>query len=262
MFYSRQPLENFRSTCSRGGSIEHPENNFWRLSIPPGGSNQYRLAQLDDYRDLPRKEFVWKPGCGFRLNARASAQEIPGTWGFGFWNDPFSMGLLGGKGRLRLPILPQSAWYFFASQHNYLSFRDDIPGAGNLAMSYAPKGFWNKIIYLGLPAGPLLFFSPVARVARKLLSRIVRHDSVSLDVDVTVWHVYQLRWEGTRVVFEVDHQVVFKTEISPTDPLGFVLWIDNQYAAFSPTGQVGYGFLPASQQAWIEIKDLVFEGWK
>jgi hypothetical protein len=41
--------------------------------------------------------------------------------------------------------------------------------------------------------------------------------------------------------------------------LGFVLWVDNQYAAFRPDGRVGLGSLEYEQPAWIEISGLVLD---
>jgi len=54
----------------------------------------------------------------------------------------------------------------------------------------------------------------------------------------------------------VDNQTVLQTSMTPRGPLGLVIWIDNQFAAFRPDGRVGYGFLPMPTQAWIEIRSL------
>jgi len=43
--------------------------------------------------------------------------------------------------------------------------------------------------------------------------------------------------------------------VSPRPPLGLVIWIDNQYAAFTPDGKIGFGVL-ANDEAWLEIKEL------
>jgi hypothetical protein len=64
-----------------------------QLYIPPGPEGRYRLAQLDDYMDAPRAAFRWAPPLRLHMRARVSNGSIPGTWGFGFWNDPFSMGM-------------------------------------------------------------------------------------------------------------------------------------------------------------------------
>ena len=42
-------------------------------------------------------------------------------------------------------------------------------------------------------------------------------------------------------------------------PLGFVLWIDNQYAIASQAGQFGFGVRPLTVPQWLEIADLRFE---
>jgi hypothetical protein len=38
-----------------------------------------------------------------------------------------------------------------------------------------------------------------------------------------------------------------------------VIWIDNQYAAFTPQGQVRFG-LEATPPAWLEIRGLRIAG--
>ena len=44
----------------------------------------------------------------------------------------------------------------------------------------------------------------------------------------------------------------------PTPPLGLVLWIDNQFAAWTPEGRLGYGVLE-NAAAWMEIEELRFQ---
>ena len=56
--------------------------------------------------------------------------------------------------------------------------------------------------------------------------------------------------------FEVDDGLVFESAVSPNPPLGLVIWIDNQYAAFTPEGKIAMGVLEG-KEAWLEIKDLV-----
>jgi hypothetical protein len=60
----------------------------YRLSISAGPADKYRLAQLDDYPQLRRNDFPWRFPVRFSLAARTSNGPIPGTWGFGLWNDP------------------------------------------------------------------------------------------------------------------------------------------------------------------------------
>ena len=61
------------------------------------------------------------------------------------------------------------------------------------------------------------------------------------------------------MLFEVDNSPVFESSVSPKPPLGLVIWIDNQYAAFTPEGKIGFGVLENSEPAWLEIKDLKIE---
>jgi hypothetical protein len=63
-------------------------------------------------------------------------------------------------------------------------------------------------------------------------------------------------WREKRVTFEVDDVLVFESTVSPHRPLGLVIWIDNQYAAFTPEGKIGFGVLENPEPTWLEIKDI------
>jgi hydroxyethylthiazole kinase-like uncharacterized protein yjeF len=186
-----------------------------------------------------------------------SSSEIPGTHGFGLWNDPFSFSLGFGSGNL-LPALPNAAWFFFASPPNYLSFRDDLPANGALAATFRSPPIPTWLASTGLIGIPLLMIPPVARLARKIASRVIRQDAAQLNHDPTEWHSYRLEWQVDNVSFYLDENIVLSTEISPQGPLGFVLWIDNQYAAWTPEGRMKYGTLP-SPSGWLEVKDLTIQ---
>jgi hypothetical protein len=54
----------------------------------------------------------------------------------------------------------------------------------------------------------------------------------------------------------VDDVQVFESPVSPHPPLGLVIWIDNQYAAFTLEGKIGFGVLENPEPAWLEIKDV------
>jgi len=79
------------------------------------------------------RTFPCQPPYSLELSCRASALAIPGTWGFGLWNDPFNMAVLSRAELLRLPALPNAAWFFYAAPPSYLSLRDDLPAQGWLA---------------------------------------------------------------------------------------------------------------------------------
>lgn len=90
-----------------------------------------------------------------------------------------------------------------------------------------------------------------------MLGKIIDEDATRLSVDVTQWHRYKIDWREERVLFEVDDDLVFESPVSPKGPLGIVIWIDNQFAAFTLEGRVGFGVLENPEPAWLEVKDIV-----
>lgn len=241
---------------SGGGKVTQNEENTWRLELPSGPRGKYRLAQLDDYSGSARQNFLWEAPFQIRLKARASASEIPGTWGFGVWNDPFSASLgLGGADR-RLPALPEAAWFFFASPQNYLSFRDDLPAQGFLAATFRSARIPTVLLAVGSPFLAGLLLPPVSRLMRRAARRLIQQDATLVGVDPTAWHMYCLEWQEERVRLEVDEVAVLETGVAPCGRLGLVLWVDNQFAAWTPDGRVRMGSLENPEPSWIELKFL------
>ena len=236
-----------KSRTTPNASIEKTENGYL-LNIPAGDASSYRFAQMDDYFGLARRNFPHQ-SLTLSLRARVSSLSLPGTWGFGVWNDPFGMSLGFGGNRFRLPTLPNAAWFFGASKENYLSFSDK-PAQGFLAQSFQSPKFHPSLI----PAGLVFPFS--TKTTRRMMGKIIREDSSALSVDVTQWHTYRLEWSPRRVVWDVDDVQVFESPVSPNPPLGLVIWIDNQFAAFTPQGKIGFGVLENPEPAWLEIADL------
>ena len=238
-----------------GGIITQSETG-WHMQIPAGLSSNYRLAQLDDYAALHRQKFPWVTPTILRLRVRVSSNSIPGTWGFGFWNDPFSM-FLGLGGMIRsLPVLPNAVWFFYASQENYLSFRDNKPSNGFLAATFQSPNIPSVYLIPGLLLLPILLIRPWARWLRTKLGKLIFEDSTRIDIDVTQWNEYRIIWEENRVDFEINNHPVFTTSVSPHVPLGLVIWIDNQYAAFLPDGELKAGALENQAPAWMEIDGI------
>jgi hypothetical protein len=246
---------NFHIHKTTGARVEEIGSDHWRLSIPAGLSGSYRLAQFDDYTDLKRRDFPWSPPVTLRLRGRASAPNLPGTWGFGLWNDPFSLALGLGGGVRKLPALPQAAWFFFASPPNYLSFRDDLPAVGGLAATFSSRNMPTVLLGLGAPLFPTLVLRSAARIFRRLARLLISQSAANLDDDPTTWHDYKIEWDIDKVSFAVDGRTVLDTSVIPSAPLGLVVWIDNQYAALPPDGKLGWGKL-ANKDSWIEVKSL------
>ncbi len=248
---------NLERFLTPGARIEPgPTRGDWTLIIPAGPGGAYRLAQLDDYRRLPRRALLWQPPLTLTLRARLSDPQSPGTWGFGLWNDPFSLSLGLSGGTRRLPALPNAAWFFFASPQNYLSFRDDLPANGFLAQSFRSPNLPAWLLAAGVPALPGLIWPRLARHLRSLARRLIAEDSTALALDVTQWQHYTLNWGREQVTFRVENQV-FETAITPKGALGLVIWIDNQFAAFPPNGRLSYGTLPNPTPCSLEIGELL-----
>ncbi len=250
------PLPDLRPNLTRTAQATRTGDRGWCLEIPAGPGGHYRLAQVDDYSRLPRRAFPWRPPLTLSLRARASAADLPGTWGFGLWNDPFSLSLGLGGASQRFPALPNAAWFFFASPPNYLSFRDDLPAQGFLAATFRSPALPAPLLALGSPLLTLAVLPPTARLLRLLLRQVIRQDAARLTIDVTAWHTYTLDWRADRVCLSVDGTAALDTQVAPRGPLSLVLWIDNQYAALPPRGRLRYGSLPNPEPAWIEIADL------
>ena len=249
-----------------GASVEEiSHGDKYHLSIPAGPANKYRLAQLDDYTKTSRSKFPLRFPLTLSLSARVSSDSIQGTWGFGLWNDPFGLSLGFGGNPFRLPALPNAVWFFGASEESYLSFKDsrassalrsaqrDGAANGFLAQSFRSPKFHPSLILAGLA----LPFS--RKLTRRVLGKVIEEDGIRPSVNVTQWQRYKLEWRENRVLFEVDDHQVFESTVSPNPPLGLVIWIDNQFAAFTPEGKIGFGVLENPEPAWLEIKDLNIE---
>ncbi|NMB53770.1 MAG: hypothetical protein GYA15_03635 [Leptolinea sp.] len=242
------------SLCAHG-QVNQTES-LTRLMIPAGGKSAYRIAQLDDYSNLNRVIFRYHPPVSFSLQSRVSAAELPGTWGFGLWNDPFALGL-GVKGSgWRFPTLPQTAWFFYGSSKNDLSFFSEAATNGFTASVFSSRErqilFWLLAI-LGIPLIPI---KPAARRMRRFAARFIMDTSQCLQIDPTLWHEYQINWLPDSVDFKIDGISVQSCQISPRPPLGLVIWIDNQYAAFSADGSIGFGLEANPEPAWLEIRNV------
>ena len=241
--------------CTHGALVEELADNHWRLSIPAGTDGVYRLAQLDDYTSLSRNDFPRRPPLRMQMMCRASDADLPGTWGFGLWNDPFSLSMGFGGGARRLPALPNAAWFFFASPPNHLSLYDDQPGFGQLAAAIRSPRIPSLVLAPAVLALPMLAWRVTARWLRSAVRVFIKQEANQMQLDATSWHSYNLDWGIDRVRMLVDDHLILDTSYVPSGPLGLVIWLDNQFAALPPDGRLGYGTL-ANPACWIEIKDF------
>jgi hypothetical protein len=270
-FWYKDPMQ-LTPRFSRDASAT-PTSNGWRLTMPAGDASAYRFAQLDDYTGLSRGRFPAHAPVTLSLRARVSSNSIAGTWGFGLWNDPFGLSLGFGGNPFRLPTLPNAIWFFHASEENWLSFRNadsevsrlhaksgDFalhPGNGFLAQAFRSPNIPSPLLALaGIPALPFLATRRTRKWLRGLASRVIGEAGIRLGVDQTQWHEYRFEWSPRRSAFWVDEARVLETSVSPRPPLGLVIWLDNQFAAFTPEGKIGFGVL-RGEAAWLEVDEIV-----
>src|SRR4030065_884686 len=155
-----------------GSLVKEISSGIWHLETPSGAKGPYRLAQLDDYHTLPRSSFPWQPPLHLLVRARTSARDLPGTWGFGLWNDPFSLSLGFGGGERRFLACPNAAWFFHASPPNYLSFRNDLPAQGFLASTFRAPNPPASLLALAAPLGALMVIPGAAQLGEWRLRQI------------------------------------------------------------------------------------------
>jgi hypothetical protein len=243
-----------------GGSIDDLGADCLRLSIPITSAG-YADAQLDDYRSLRRSRFPHRPPIRLRLRARVSHPNPLGTLGFGFWNDPLGSMVGGGGASRALPASPQAVWFFYASPPSRLALSPDGPAVGWKAISMSgPR--WLPGMLLP-PAAAVLLASSYVPILRRwlfgLVLSLVEGEETGLSAGLDEWHEYHIDWRMDRAVFSVDGQEAAMALRPPSAGLGFVAWIDNQYAAFSPHGPIRFGNLPTGERQWLEICDLSLE---
>jgi beta-glucanase (GH16 family) len=90
----------------------------------------------------------------------------------------------------------------------------------------------------------------------RLAQKVVRVSEVRLGHSISQWHTYKISWGELMVRFYVDDAEVLAANHPPIGPLGFVAWIDNQYAIASPDGGVRFGVIPTVQAQTLELKEL------
>jgi len=233
-----------------GGKVKR-EGARIRLSVPPTTRRAYTNAQLDDYHGLRRANFPNRPPLHLRMRARASHPNPPGTLGFGFWNNPFS--LTGG-----VLAAPNVVWFFYASPPSNMALAEGVPGWGWKAATLN-TGRWLSLLLAPAALAAVLLTHlpglgrPVMAAARRAVQA---HEALLDDVSLTDWHDYELEWQPDSAIFRVDGAERLRSPAPPRGPLGFVTWIDNQYAIASLEGKFGFGLCEVREEQWLELEGL------
>ena len=234
------------------GALEQTDGTL-RLVNVDTTSRRISNAQIDDYQGLPRRLFPWRPPLAMAVRARFSHPEgvLRGTAGFGFWNDPFMMT------GMRWPTLPRALWFFYASPPSDMKLDLCTPGWGWKAATIdALRWPFFLLAPLAPIAIPLMNVRPLYRACWPVGQRAIGVCEALVWVDMTRWHTYLIEWESRTARFYVDGETVLACDTSPRGPLGFVMWLDNQYLVLTPWGKVRYGWLDAPGRQWLEVDML------
>lgn len=231
------------------------------LATKDAMARAYSNAQVDDYENRSRHDFLWRPPLVFSVRARFSHTQsnlaprtspaLLGTAGFGFWNDPFLMT------GLRSPALPRAIWFFYASPPSNMKLDLETPGWGWKAATIdAARWQAAALLVLAPLAVPLFNVAAFYRRVWPRAQRILRICEASLGVPMDAWHTYVIEWNVASCRFLVDGTVVLTSSTAPKGPLGLVLWIDNQYLVATPWGTLRSGLLDIGGTQGLELADL------
>ncbi|RPI49883.1 MAG: hypothetical protein EHM56_11700 [Chloroflexi bacterium] len=232
-----------------------PAGSAQRLLLSGASSRGYSNAQIDDYQGTQRRSFPWRPPLRLTVRARFSHSRagLRGTAGFGFWNDPFLMT------NIRLPALPRAAWFFFASPPSDMKLAMQVPGHGwKAAVIDALRPASLLLAPAALPAALLMNVRPLYRRLWPPIQRALNVAEALLDVEMRDWQTYLLEWGPQHARFTVSGERVLEAP-APRGPLGFVLWMDNQYLVATPWGRLRYGRLNVPGEQWMDVEHLSIE---
>ena len=246
--------------CMGGGVVEGAMTNF-SLRFASAAAKRYTDAEINDYIGAKRRGFAWRPPLRMTLRARAShpiarpdAPEaddmaLRGTAGFGFWNAPFMLAQRVGR-------LPDAVWFLYASPPSQLSLMPEVPGWGWKAQVVHAQR-WGAVAS-ALPTLAAMAWARLSnndRPAARWVQRLSGTHEALLTADLAAWHTYRLDWQREQATFFVDEAIVYTVPHPPQGPLGFVAWIDNQYAIVTPRGAFRSGVLQTGPQS-LELADL------
>jgi hypothetical protein len=255
--------QGWTQTCIGGGSLDIVDSAL-RMEFASAQVGKYTDAQVDDYDGLTRSAFPWKPPLRMEVRARSShpaasaastvesTNILRGTAGFGFWNYPFSV-------RGDVLMLPEATWFFYASPPSNMALVPHVPGWGWKAQvvhsmrletlaSSVPMGLTAAWARLSGETGP----------AQRWMQKLTGAHEALLSIEMNTWHTYVLEWRHAEALFLVDGQQVLRAPQPPTRPLGFIAWLDNQYAVATPRGSFRLGTVASGPQ-WFEIDSVRIE---
>jgi hypothetical protein len=236
-----------------------------RLAVPSTPANTYSDAQISDYAG--KRDFIWRPPARLTITARAettattiavgarhAVPTLQGTAGFGLWNHPFVPGERGFR-------LPQAVWFFFSSPPSNMQLARGVAGPGWKAATIDATRWPFLALLPTAPVGLLLMrIPPLYRLLWPVGQRAIGVSEHLLDSALLLeTHTYTIDWQQDGVAFAVEGVTVHQTPAAPRGPLGFIAWIDNQYAIATPQGRFGFGLLPVTDEQALIIEHIRVE---
>jgi hypothetical protein len=234
-------VRKFHHTQIGNGSV-YLADDILRLTVPSVNSAAYHDAQITDYT-LPQRDFFWEPLTNHTVHLEVEAQfnrtDIRGTAGFGFWNHPFSPDMSG------LPRPPQAAWFFYGSPPNNMPLAQGVPGYGWKAATISARrwSFWSLAPFA--PLGLLLMRVPTLyNVLWPIGQNAIAVREQLLEPQILLERTrYAITWAEDAVSFAVNGVEVLRSPFRLRGRMGFIAWIDNQYAIVTPQGRFGWGLV-------------------
>lgn len=223
-----------------------------RLVVDGAEEGQLSDAEIDDHRTVTRERLPWKPPLRMTVRARMShpTGEMLGTAGFGFWNDPFDW-----IGNVQVP--PNALWFFYGSPKNDMAFVPEVQGHG-----------WKAAVLNGgrvdpvtMAVGNFVFQLPgMSKLVFGLAqTRIGANEQVLDGVGLTDWHDYRIDWRVHEARFYVDGVEIMCASKPPNVALGFVAWVDNNYAVMGPGKDFAFGRMSIPHQQWMDLSHVRVE---
>lgn len=226
-----------------------------RLSLVDATADELADAQMDDYHGRERAAFRWRPPVRLTVRARWSrpASALRGTTGFGFWNDP-----LDAKGRF--VAAPSYVWFFHSTPPVRLGEAGETAVSGLVVGAMRGMRIPRAVIGVGNLAARLPGADRL--VTRFGARRVAAGDvTVPVDLDLTTWHDFGIDWRRDGIDFLVDGVPIasLPRERTPTGPLGFVAWIDNQWLSVETDGGDRFGRHDAPNCQALELARVTIE---
>lgn len=228
------------------GSAKVEESFGLRLSLKNAPSGRLSVAQIDDYIDRPRSDYLWLPPLILRLKARVShvSGELLGTAGFGFWNN---MAPLWGNG---MEVNPNWVWFYYASPQSTISLTGGMANGWKASVVNGGRGGERSMAAANT-------FMRIPLLGRLLTGVRMPAREKALDgFDPTLWHEFEIHWLPEAIHFRIDGDEVLAARVKVTIPLAFVAWIDNNFATIKPNGGFEVGNLAIEQEQSMMIQNL------